>query len=72
MKRLSAALILFAVTITKAPTQLAVKHQQLKNDAERGDSAVSWILIILAVVAIAAIVVAAVTAYVQGKVGELG
>lgn len=72
MKRLTTTLTLFAAALTMAPTLLATQHRQLKDDAERGDSSVSWILIILAVVAIATIVVAAVTAYVQGKVGELG
>lgn len=72
MKHLTTTLSLFAAALTMAPTLLAAQHRQLKDDAERGDSSVSWILIILAVVAIATIVVAAVTAYVQGKVGELG
>jgi nicotinamide riboside transporter PnuC len=50
----------------------AAAHHEKAKRSERGVSTVEWILITIALVAIAAVVIAAVTAFINNRVEELG
>ncbi|OFS80870.1 hypothetical protein HMPREF3164_04760 [Rothia sp. HMSC08A08] len=57
--------------IANAPARIHDARKSLHAKAQSGADSVEWILVILAAVAIVGIIVAAVTAFVNGKIGGL-
>lgn len=57
--------------IANAPARIHDARQSLHAKAQSGADSVEWILVILAAVAIVGTIVAAVTAFVNGKIGGL-
>jgi hypothetical protein len=57
--------------VANVPTRIHSARESLQTKAQAGADSVEWILVILAAVAIVGIIVAAVTAFVNGKIGGL-